>query len=322
MKAIIQARFGLPDALELRDIDSPTVGEGEVLIQVAAAGVNPADWAFMRGVPYLFRPMYGTTKPRNPVRGTDVAGTVVEVGRGVTRFRPGDEVFGSGRGTLAEYSVAKETNLANKPSNLTAEEAAAVPMAGLTALQGLRDAARVEPGQRVLVTGASGGVGSFAVQIAKAMGAEVTAVCSTRNVDRVRSIGADHVIDYKQEDFTQKGSTYDVIVDNAGTRPLRDTWRSMTPKGILIPNNGQLENLWMASLPRLVRTLAGSMFVGQKVRMLVAKTTTEDLEALNELIEAGRVKPLLDRTYQLAEAAEAMAYLGEGHARGKIVVTV
>ena len=322
MKAIVQDRFGLPEVLELRDIATPEAADGEVLIRVAAAAVNPADWAFMRGVPYLFRPMYGTTKPRNPVRGTDVAGTVVEVGTGVTRFRTGDEVFGAGRGTLAEYAIAKESNLAGKPGNLTAEEAAAVPMAGLTALQGLRDAAKVEPGQRVLVTGASGGVGSFAVQIAKAMGAEVTAVCSTRNVDRVRSIGADHVIDYTQEDFTNNGHTYDVIVDNAGTRPLRETWRSMTPKGTLIPNNGQLENLWMASLPRLLRTLAGSMFVGQKTRMLVAKTTTEDLEALKELIEAGRVKPLIDRTYQLAEAPDAMAYLGEGHARGKIVVEV
>jgi NADPH:quinone reductase-like Zn-dependent oxidoreductase len=321
MKAIVQDRFGLPDALEMRDIDTPPVADGEVLVRVAAAAINPADWAFMRGVPYLFRPMYGLTKPRDPVRGSDVAGTVVAVGNGVTRFQQGDEVFGSGRGTLAEYAVAKETNLAIKPANLTSEEAAAIPMAGLTALQALR-AAKVEQGQKVLVTGASGGVGSFTVQVAKAMGAEVTAVCSTRNVDRVRSIGADYVIDYTQEDFTENGCTYDVVVDNAGTRSLRDTGRAMSPKGTLIPNNGQLDRLWVASLPRLFRTLAWSLFVGQKARMVFSTANREDLESLKEMIEAGQVKPLVDRTYQLTEAPEAMAYLGEGHARGKIVVVV
>ena len=322
MKAIVQDSYGLPDALELRDIDTPTVAEGEVLIRVVAAAINPADWAFMRGIPYLFRPAYGLTKPRNPVRGSDVAGSVMAVGTEVARLRVGDEVFGSGRGTLAEYAVAKEANLAIKPANLSAEEAAAVPMGGLTALQALRDAAKVEPGQKVLVTGASGGVGSFAVQIAKSMGAEVTAVCSTRNVDRVRAIGADHVIDYTQEDFTRNGRAYDVIVDNAGTRSLRDTRRAMTPKGTLIPNNGQLDRVWVASLPRLMRTMAWSLFVGQKARMVLSAANYEDLEAIKELIEAGRVKPLIDRTYQLAEAPEAMAYLGEGHARGKIVVEV
>ena len=322
MKAIVQDSYGLPDALELRDIDTPTVAEGEVLIRVVAAAINPADWAFMRGIPYLFRPAYGLTKPRNPVRGSDVAGSVMAVGTEVARLRVGDEVFGSGRGTLAEYAVAKEANLAIKPANLSAEEAAAVPMGGLTALQALRDAAKVEPGQKVLVTGASGGVGSFAVQIAKSMGAEVTAVCSTRNVDRVRSIGADHVIDYTQEDFTRNGRAYDVIVDNAGTRSLRDTRRAMTPTGTLIPNNGQLDRVWVASLPRLMRTMAWSLFVGQKARMVLSAANYEDLEAIKELIEAGRVKPLIDRTYQLAEAPEAMAYLGDGHARGKIVVEV
>ncbi len=247
MKAIVQDGYGPAEALELRDTDKPGIKENEVLLRVRAAGVNVADWAVMSGLPYVARPVYGMGKPKNPVRGTDVAGTVEAVGNGVSRFKVGDEVFGSAEGSFAEYATASEDKLAIKPANLSFDEAASVPLAGLVALQAVRDHGNVQTGQKVLIIGASGGIGTFAVQIAKSFGAEVTGVCSTRNVDMVRSIGADHVIDYTKEDFTQKEERYDFILDNVADLSFADLRRLLTPTGTLVPNGGGFDNLWFAS---------------------------------------------------------------------------
>ncbi len=316
MRAIVQDRYGGPETLELAEIDPPTVGEREVLVRVHAASIHFGDHMIMRGVPRLFRPMYGWGKPRNAVPGLDVAGTVEETGAGVTRLGPGDEVFGTCTGALAEYTSTGQDKLEHKPSNLTLEQAAAVPTSALAALHGLRDRAKVKAGQKVLVNGASGGVGTFAVQIAKALGANVTGVCSTRNVELVRSLGADHVIDYTREDVTGGGPRYDLILDNAGNHPLSELRRALVPTGTLIPNSGS------AGLGTTVLAFVSSPFIRQQGRPYLSVPKLKDLTVLKELIEAGKVAPVIDRTYPLAEAPQAFEHLLGGHARGKIVITI
>jgi NADPH:quinone reductase-like Zn-dependent oxidoreductase len=325
MKAIVQDKYGSPDVLELKDIDKPEIGDDEVLVRVRAAGVNPGDWAIMSGLPYIARPVYGLRKPKNAVRGTDVAGTVEAVGNSVTRLQPDDEVFGwcSGLGgAFAEYASVSEERLALKPANLSFEQAAAVPMSGLVALQALRDHGGVRAGQKVLINGASGGIGTFAVQIAKALGAEVTGVCSTRNVDMVRSIGADHVIDYTGEDFTQKDQRYDFILDNVANHSLSDLRGALTPTGTLVPNGGGFDNHWFASGGRVISAHVLKRFVSHRLRPFVVSPKFEDLLVLKELIEASKVTPVIDRTYSLSETPEAIRYLENGHARGKVVICV
>jgi NADPH:quinone reductase-like Zn-dependent oxidoreductase len=308
--------------MELRNIDKPEIGDNGVLIRVCAAGVNPADWAIMSGLPYIARPVYGLRKPKVSVRGTDVAGTVEAVGIGVTRFQVGDEVYGSSKGSYAEYAAAAEDELALKPANLTFEQAAAVPMAGLVALQAVRDHGKVRAGQKVLINGASGGIGTFAVQIAKALGAEVTGVASTRNVDLVRSIGADHVIDYTREDFTQNGQQYDFILDNVSNHSLSDLRRALTPTGMLVPNGGRFDKRWMASGGRIVRAAMMFQFGSQTLGNFLVAMNHEGLLALTELIEAGKVTPVMDRSYPLSETAQAIDHVGAGHARGKTTIAV
>jgi NADPH:quinone reductase-like Zn-dependent oxidoreductase len=322
MQAIVQDTYGSASILKARDIEKPVIGDHEVLIRVRAAGVNPADWAIVSGLPYIARPIYGLRKPKNSVRGTDVAGTVDAVGSGVTRFRPGDEVYGWSNGSYAEYTAAAEDSLALKPANLTFEQAATVPMAGLVALQAIRDHGKVGPGQTVLVNGASGGIGTFAVQIAKALGAEVTGVCSTRNVEMVRAIGADHVIDYTKDDFTRSGVQYDFILDNVSNHSLTDLRRALTPTGTLIPNGGNFDNRWLASGGRIVRAAVLFQFGGQTLGNFLVSSNHADLVVLAELIEAGKVTPVMDRTYPLSETAQAIDHVGTGHARGKIAITV
>jgi NADPH:quinone reductase-like Zn-dependent oxidoreductase len=322
MKAIVQDTYGTAAVMQAREIDTPAIGAGEVLVRVRAAGVNPADWAIMSGLPYIARPVYGLLKPKNSVRGTDVAGTVEAVGAGVTRFGPGDEVFGSAHGSYAEYAAADEDQLARKPANLTFEQAAAVPMAGLVALQAVRDHGNVQAGQKVLVNGASGGIGTFAVQIAKAFGAEVTGVCSTRNLEMVRAIGADHVIDYTTTDFTQTGEQYDFILDNVANHSLRDLRRALTPNGMLVPNGGGFDHRWMASGGRIVRAAVLFQFGDQTLGNFLMSNKVEDLLTLTELIESGKVTPVMDRSFQLSETALAIGHVGEGHARGKVAITV
>ena len=325
MKVIVQDTYGSPGVLELRDNDKPEFGDDEVLVHVHAAGVNPGDWAIMSGLPYIARPVYGLRKPKNAVRGTDVAGTVEAVGPSVTRFRPGDEAFGwcgGLGGAFAEYAAVSEDALAPKPANLTFEQAAAVPMAGLVALQALRDHGGVRAGQKVLINGASGGIGTFAVQIAKALGAEVTGVCSTRNVDLVRSIGADHVIDYTKEDFTWKDRRYDLILDNVANHSLSDLRRALAPTGTLVPNGGGFDNRWFANGGRVVGAHVLGRFVSHRLRPFLVSPKLEDLVVLKDLIEAGKVTPVIDRVYPLGETPEAIGRVGGGHARGKIAVTV
>jgi NADPH:quinone reductase-like Zn-dependent oxidoreductase len=325
MKAVVQNGYGSTDLLELREIDKPTIGANEVLVRVRAAGVNPADWAILGGLPYIARPIYGMGKPKNPVRGTDLAGEVESVGASVTRFRPGDEVFGwSGHlgGAFAEYAAVSEEALVRKPANLTFEQAAAVPMAGTVALLAVRDHGKVRAGQKVLVNGASGGIGTFAVQIAKSLGAEVTGVCSTRNVDLVRSIGADHVIDYTKVDFTRTGQRYDFILDNVANRSLSDLRRALTPRGALVPNGGGFDHRWVASGGRLIWAKLSFAFVSQSVQTFIASSTQQNLVALSELVEAGKLTPVIDRTYPLSETRQAIGYVGQGHARGKVVISL
>jgi len=322
MKAMVQDTYGSAEVLELRDIDKPEIGDDQVLVRVRAAGVNPADWAIMSGLPYIARPVYGLRKPKNAVRGTDVAGQVEAVGHGVTRFRPGDEVFGSCIGAYAEYASASEDALALKPANLTFEQAASVPMAGLVAFQALRDHGNVQAGQSVLINGASGGIGTFAVQIAKSLGAQVTGVCSTRNMDMVRSIGADHVIDYTVEDFTRSGQRYDFILDNVANHSLSDLRRAVTPTGALVPNGGGFDNRWFASGGRVIRANVLKRSMDHRLRPFLLSPKLEDLVVIKELIEADKVTPVMDRTYQLTETPQAIAHVGEGHARGKVAITV
>lgn len=317
MKAFVYRRYGAPDVLNCEVIEKPNAQENEVLIKVRAAALNPLDWRLMRGQPYFLRIGMGLLKPKEPRAGRDVAGEVEAVGRKVTLFKPGDEVFGVCVGALAEYACGSESKLAMKPTCLSFDEAAAIPIAALTALQGLRDLGQIQPGQAVLINGAAGGVGTFAVQIAKAFGAHVTGVCSTVNVDMVRAIGADHVIDYTQEDFTRSKVRYDLILDNIGNHSLSTCRRALTPAGRLVMVGAK--NITVLLL-RALQARVFSWLVGQKLGFLVARLTHEDLTIVGELIEAGKVKPVIDRRYTLSDVPQAFRYLEEGHARGKIVV--
>ena len=321
MKAIVQDRYGTADVHELRDIDKPVVKDDEVLVRVHAASIHIGDWHVMRGVPYILRPVFGLLKPKNEVPGTDVAGKVESVGTNVTQLQPGDEMFGWCKGAFAEYACAGENNFVPKPDNLTFEQAAAVGVSAFTALQALRDQGKVQPGQNVLISGASGGVGTFAVQIAKAFGAEVTGVCSTRNVDMVRSIGADHVIDYTQEDFTGSSDRYDFILDNVGNHSLSDCRRVLTSEGTYQPIGTQVGGR-AGGLGFVFKALAVSLFVRPQLRPFISLPKHEDLIVLKDLIEAGQVTPVIDTTYALSATPEAIGYVGEGHARGKVVITV
>jgi NADPH:quinone reductase-like Zn-dependent oxidoreductase len=321
MKAIVYTRYGPPEVLKLEEVPKPTPSEDEVLVKVHASSVNAYDWHLLTADPFLVRLMGGGfLKPKNKILGADIAGRVEEVGRNIKQFRPGDEVFGDiagcGSGGFAEYACARENALALKPANLSFEEAAAVPMAAVTALQGLRDKGRIQPGQKVLINGASGGVGTFAVQIAKSFGAEVTAVCSTRNLDMARSIGADQVIDYTKEDFTQKGQRYDLIFAANGYHPIFDYKRALSPKGIYVAIGGSMAQIFQPMLLGPLISLTGN----KKMGTLSAKLSNKDLLFMKELLETGKVKPVIDRHYPLRDAAEALRYLGEGHARGKVVI--
>jgi len=323
MKAIVQDAYGSTDVLELRDIDTPAIADDEVLVRVHAAGVDRGVWHVMTGLPYPIRLAgYGLRAPKNPVPGSDLAGVVESVGKDVTRFQPGDEVFGIGKGSFAEFARAPENKLAPKPANLTFEQAATVAISGLTALQGLRDRGRVGPGQKVLIIGASGGVGTYAVQLAKTFGAEVTGVCSTAKVDLVRSLGADHVVDYTQDDFADGSSRYDVILDIGGNTSLARLRRALTPRGTLVITGGETDGRWLGGTDRQVRALMLSPFVGQTLGTFISSENHEDLLVLRELIEAGKVTPAIDRSFALGEAPEAVRYVSEGHARGKVVVVV
>ncbi len=319
MKAIVYTKYGSPDVLQLKDVEKPAPKEDEVLIKIHAASVNAYDWHFLTADIFLIRLMGGgLLKPKYTRLGADIAGRVEAVGRNVRQFQPDDEVFGMVRGGFAEYACAPENALVLKPSNLSFEEAAAVPMAAVTALQGLRDEGEIQAGQKVLINGASGGVGTFAVQIAKLFGAEVTAVCSTRNVDQARSIGADHVIDYTKEDFTQSGQQYDLILAANGYHPLSAYKRALTPKGIYVMAGGSMAQIFQAMLMGAWMSESG----GRKMGGVSAKRSQKDLTFLKELVEAGKVVPVVDRRYPLSETAEALRYLGERHARGKVVITV
>jgi NADPH:quinone reductase-like Zn-dependent oxidoreductase len=324
MKAIVYDEYGSPDVLQFRDIEIPAVGDDEVLIDVHAASPNPWDWHFMRGEPYLVRLTSGRRKPRpDSVLGSDVAGRVAAVGQDVTRFRPGDEVFGFvGSGAFADHVSVPEKTLALKPANTTFEQAAAVPLAALTALVALRDHGRLEPGHRVIVNGASGGVGTFAVQIAKALGAEVTAVCSTKNVEMVRSIGADQVIDYTKENPTETGDRYDLVLDNVGNHRLAEWRRIMRPNGVFVAVAGREPmTLWLGPVAHWVKVLLASLIGSQRFTAFLVKVKHDDLDYLRELIEGGKVSPVIDRTFALSAAPEAIRLLEEGHVRGKVVIT-
>ena len=322
MKAIVHDIYGSADVLELRDIDKPEIGDDDVLVRVHAAGVDRGVWHLMTGLPYLVRMAYGLRTPKTRVRGMDVAGRVEAVGKNVTQFQMGDEVFGTCDGSFAEYACAREEKFAPKPANLTLEQAAAVPFSASTALQGLRDKGEVHAGQKVLIIGASGGVGTFAVQLAKAFGAEVTGVCSTTKVDMVRSIGADYVIDYTRDGIAQAHQRYDVILDIAGNRSLSHLRRALTPRGILVIAGGEGGGRWIGGTDRQIRALLLSPFVRHKLRTFISTAPQEELLFLKELIEAGKVAPVVDRTYSLSEAPDAIRYLEEGHARGKVVITI
>ncbi|MEA2002775.1 MAG: NAD(P)-dependent alcohol dehydrogenase [Actinomycetota bacterium] len=319
MKAIVQDHYGSADVLELQEIDTPVADDDGVLVRVEAASVNPLDWHIMRGSPFLVRMMSGLRQPKPRVRGVDVAGQIEAVGKNVTQFQPGDEVFGWCQGAFAEYVSAGEQNFLTRPGSLTHEQAAAVGVAGFTALQGLRDKGRIQPGHKVLVIGASGGVGTFAVQIAKSYGAEVTGVCRTANTDMVRSIGADHVIDYTREDFTQGHQRYDLIFQLAGTASPSRLRRVLTPKGTLVLSAGTGR---LAGIDRVVRALVVSPFVSQRLVTWVASENHEDLVTLKELMESGKVTPVIDRSYPLHETPEAIRYVEDGHTRGKVVITM
>ena len=323
MKAIVQDRYGSADVLAFRDIEDPVVGDGDVLVRVHAAGCGPDVWHLMTGMPYMARPAIGLRRPKIGVRGWDVAGTVEAVGTNIKGFRPSDQVMGTAEGSFAELVIAQPDKLVAKPAGLSFEQAAAVPISGTTALRAVRDKGRVQPGQTVLVIGAAGGVGSLAVQIAKASGGKVTGVCSTSKADLVRSIGADDVIDYTREDFADGSRRWDVILDTAGRRPLSQLRRALTPKGTLVIVGGDGGGHWTGGFFRgMLRAPLVSLFVGQKLGGLNSKVKQEDLQVLKELIEAGKVTPVIDRTYPLIEAPDAIRCLAEGHARGKIVVTV
>jgi NADPH:quinone reductase-like Zn-dependent oxidoreductase len=323
MKAIVQERFGPPEVLRFADIDLPEIGVDDVLIRVHAAALNPYDWHMLRGDPMMARLMgVGLTKPKARVAGVDGAGRVEAVGANVAGLRPGDEVLGFCRGAFAEYAGAKADNVVAKPSSLTFEQAAAMPMAALTALQALVDVAQVQAGQRVLINGAAGGIGTYAVQIAAALGAEVTGVCSTGNVELVRSIGAAHVIDYTTDDFTDGASRYDVILDNVGNRPLSRLRRALTGSGTLVVNGGGSPGHVVGAVGSMAKALIVNGFVRQRIRPFSAKAKQPDLLTLTGLVEDGKLTPIVDRTYPLADAAKGLRHVESGHARGKVVLTI
>jgi len=321
MKAIVHRAYGSPDVLEVRELEKPPLTDDGALVRVRAASVNPADWYSMTGRPFIARLFMGLRRPKSDRTGIDFAGTVEAVGKDVAHVRPGDAVFGARNGALAEYVCVREA-VVPKPANVTMEEAAAVPVAALTALQGLRDKGQVRPGQKVLINGASGGVGTFAVQIAKALGAEVTAVCSTRNVDLARSLGADHVVDYTREDFTRGGRRYDLILDIAGNRSWSAFRRVLAPRARLVIVGAKKGGGLLGPLKHVIRVRLAALPSRRKVTFFIAKTNRADLMILRDLLAAGKVKPVVDRRYPLREVADAFRYLGEGHARGKIVVTL
>jgi NADPH:quinone reductase-like Zn-dependent oxidoreductase len=321
MRAIVRDGYGPPDALRLEEIQKPAVADDGVLVRVRAAALNAVDWYALTGTPWAGRPSMGLRKPKTGEVGADVAGTVEAVGKDVTQFGPGDEVFGRGLG-FAEYVIAAGDRLARKPADVGFEEAAAVTVAGITALQGLRDHGGLQPGQRVLINGASGGVGTFAVQIAKALGAHVTAVCSTGNVELARSLGAEHVIDYTREDFTRSGERYDLMFDNAGSRSWAACKRVLEPNATVVLVGGPKKNRLLGPLGHIGAMKLGSLRGGRKTAFFVAKLNEQDLNVLGEMLESGTMRSVIDRRYELDELADAMRYLGEGHAKGKIVITV
>ena len=321
MKAIVHERYGRPDVLQLRDVEMPVIEDEQVLVRVHASSVNPVEWYGVTG-PYFARVGTGLRRPKDTSVGGDLAGRVEAVGRDVKDFLPGDEVYGTSGGSWAEYASAREARLAPKPANLSFEEAASVPVAAVTALQALRDKGRVQPGQKVLINGASGGVGTFAVQIAKSFGAEVTGVCSTRNVEQARSLGADRVVDYTQENFTKLGVRHDLMLDIAGSRSFLAYRRVLTPEATVVVVGGPMTYRGLGPLPHIAGTILKSRGRSQTVTFFVAQITTEDLDFLRELLETGKVTPIIDRRYPLSEAPDALTYLGEGHARGKVVITV
>lgn len=323
--AVVYCDYGPPDVLKIEQVEKPVPADGQLLVRVRAASVNPLDWHFMRGRPYLMRVDSGLRKPKSTRLGVDFAGTVEAVGRSVTRFRPGDEVFGGRTGALAEYVTVSEARaVVIKPSNVTFEQAAAVPVAALTALQALRDKAGVQPGMNVLINGASGGVGTFAVQIAKHLGAEVTGVCSTRNVELVRSLGADHVVDYTRQNFTEGTARYDVMLDNVGNHPLGACRRVLTPHGryVLIGGGGPHDHLLLGPFGRVIGAYLLSRVSSQSMSMFISELNARDLAVLAELVRAGTITPVIDRRYRLSEAREAIRYLEQGRARGKVIVTM
>jgi len=323
MKAIVYRSYGPPDVLRLEEIDKPAPRDNEVLIRIHAASVNPLDWHFMRGTPGLFRLVTGLGKPRSPRLGRDLAGEVEAVGEAVRQFKPGDAVYGMGRGAFAEFACALEPELALKPQSVTFEQAAAVPIAGLTALQALRDKAHAQPGSKILINGAAGGVGTFAVQMGRSFGAEITAVCSARNAELVRSIGADHVIDYAREDFTHGDGRYDAILECVGNHPFSSCRRVLDPGGVYVGIGGGGPDRTSASiLGMMVKNIALSWFDSRKMAGMLAKANTADLNLINELMTAQKITPVIDRQYKLSDVPEAIRYLETGHARGKVVIVV
>jgi NADPH:quinone reductase-like Zn-dependent oxidoreductase len=325
MKAIVYCDYGLTN-LKLENVERPVPNDDQILVRVRAASVNPYDWHFIEGTPYIMRMMgVGLRKPKDTRVGVDFAGTVEAVGKNVTQFKPGDDVFGGKGGAFAEYVCRRaEGAVALKPANITFEQAASVNIAGITALQGLRDKGKVQPGQKVLINGASGGVGTFAVQIAKSYGAEVTGVCSTRNLDLVRSLGADHVIDYTKEDFAKSEQRYDVILDNVPNHSLSECRRILTPNGkyVMIGGGGPNDSRWVGPFGRVIHTLVLSPFISQKMGMMMADANQKDLTVLADMMQTGKLKPVIDRTYKLDQVPDAIRYLEEGHARGKVIIAV
>jgi NADPH:quinone reductase-like Zn-dependent oxidoreductase len=320
MKAIVRERYGSPEVLAIKEIDEPAAAAEEVLLRVRAAALNPLDGHNLRGLPYPLRLGNGLTRPKSRVLGIDAAGTVEAVGSAVSRFRTGDEVFGFCDGALAEYACAREDRLAPKPAGLSYEQAAAAPVAALTALQGLRDRGRIRPGQNALIVGASGGVGTFAVQIARWLGASVTGVCSTRNVELVRSLGAAQVVDYTREDFTRTGKRYEVILDMAGTRSLSECRRALTPRGTYIVVGAPFGR-WFKGMDRFGKALVLSLFVSQRMVPFITRPSETDLSTVKELLENETIKPVIDRSYALDGVPEAFRHLEEGHVRGKLVIS-
>jgi NADPH:quinone reductase-like Zn-dependent oxidoreductase len=323
MKAAVYRCYGSTDVLKIEKIAKPAPADNRVLVKVQAASVNPLDWHYMQGKPYVMRPGSGIGAPNSIHMGADFAGIIESVGKDVKRFKPGDEVFGDRDGAFAEYvSVAENGAIALKPSNMSMEQAAAVPIAGITALQALRDKGKIQSGQKVLINGASGGVGTFAVQIAKSYGAEVTGVCSGKNADMVRSIGADHVIDYTKDDFTRGSERYDLIVDNVGNHPASEYRRVLKANGSLVTVGGPSDNAWLGPLTGLLSDMIVSRFVSQKMIFMLAQANKEDMDVLRDMMQTGKLTPVIDRRYKLEQTAEAIGYLEQGHARGKVIITV